>query len=183
MANGSARRSGGHAKQVQQKSPGFQGWNTTDAEEMERRRWRGLTDIVGVDSLEPEHPYFGTFRVRSSGSASYDVEIRALTAAENSCSCPDWHVNGLGTCKHIEGVLERLRHNGKRAFEAASRWGNPRAEIFPAIDGTCRVLRAPARRPQGYRSGAGAAIGCRWRGRRRSARRGGNGAHRSGRAA
>ena len=147
MANGSARRSGGHAKQVQQKSPGFQGWNTTDAEEMERRRWRGLTDIVGVDSLEPEHPYFGTFRARSSGSASYDVEIRALTAAENSCSCPDWHVNGLGTCKHIEGVLERLRHNGKRAFEAASRWGNPRAEIFPAIDGTCRVfVRPPAGR-------------------------------------
>ena len=147
MANGSARRSGGHAKQVQQKSPGFQGWNTTDAEEMERRRWRGLTDIVGVNSLEPEHPYFGTFRARSSGSASYDVEIRALTAAENSCSCPDWHVNGLGTCKHIEGVLERLRHNGKRAFEAASRWGNPRAEIFPAIDGTCRVLvRPPAGR-------------------------------------
>ena len=147
MASGSAKRSGGHAKQVQQKSPGFQGWNTTDAEEMERRRWRGLTDIVGVDSLEPEHPYFGTFRARSSGSASYDVEIRTLTAAENSCSCPDWQVNGLGTCKHIEGVLERLRRNGKRAFEAASRWGNPRAEIFPAIDGTCRVfVRPPAGR-------------------------------------
>ena len=137
----------GTRRRCSRSSPGFQGWNTTDAEEMERRRWRGLTDIVGVDSLEPEHPYFGTFRARSSGSASYDVEIRALTAAENSCSCPDWHVNGLGTCKHIEGVLERLRHNGKRAFEAASRWGNPRAEIFPAIDGTCRVLvRPPAGR-------------------------------------
>jgi hypothetical protein len=147
MAVVNMKRASGHAKKVQQRSPGFQGWNTTDAEEVERRRWRGLTDIVAVDALEPEHAYFGTFRVRSSGSASYDVEIRSLTAAENSCACADWQVNGLGTCKHIEGVLDRLRRKGKRAFEAASRWGNPRLEIFPAIDGSCRVLvRPPAGR-------------------------------------
>ena len=137
------KRAGGNAKKVQQRSPGFQGWNTTDAEEMERRRWRGLTDIVAVEPLEPEHAYFGTFRVRSSGSASYDVEIRSLTAAENSCACADWQVNGLGTCKHIEGVLDRLRRKGKRAFEAAARWGNRRLEIFPAPDGSCRVLTRP----------------------------------------
>lgn len=28
---------------------------------------------------------------------------------ENFCSCPDFAVNTLGTCKHIEGWLERLR--------------------------------------------------------------------------
>ena len=143
MAVVNMKRAGGHAKKVQQRSPGFQGWNTTDAEEMERRRWRGLTDIVSVEPLEPEHEYFGTFRVRSGGSASYDVEIRSLTAGENSCACADWQVNGLGTCKHIEGVLDRLRRKGKRAFEAASRWGNPRLEIFPAADGSCRVLARP----------------------------------------
>ncbi|MGH7071112.1 MAG: DEAD/DEAH box helicase, partial [Acetobacteraceae bacterium] len=56
-------------------------------------------------------------------------------------------VNGLGTCKHIEGVLDRLRRKGKRAFEAAARWGNPRVEIFPAIDGSARVfVRTPAGR-------------------------------------
>jgi superfamily II DNA or RNA helicase len=142
-----AKRSGAKAKKVQQRNPGFQGWNTTDAEEVERRRWRGLTEIAAVETLEPEHPYFGTFRVRSTGGASYDVEIRSLVAPENSCGCPDWRVNGLGTCKHIEGVLDRLRRKGKRAFEAASRWGNSRVEIFPAIDGSCRVcVRPPAGR-------------------------------------
>jgi len=147
MARSGAKRSGKHAKKVQERAPGFVGWNTTDAEEVERRRWRGLTDVVSVESLEPEYPYFGTFRVRSGSGGNYDVEIRSLTAAENSCGCADWQVNGLGTCKHIEGALDRLRRKGKRAFEAAARWGNPRLEVFPAADGPCRVLvRPPAAR-------------------------------------
>jgi hypothetical protein len=147
MSVGGTKRSSAKAKKVQQRSPGFQGWNTSDAEEVERRRWRGLTDIAAVEALEPEHAYFGTFRVRSTSGASYDVEIRSLVVAENSCNCPDWRVNGLGTCKHIEGLLDRLRRKGKRAFEAASHWGNSRVEVFPAIDGSCRVVvRAPAGR-------------------------------------
>ncbi|MGH7190689.1 MAG: DEAD/DEAH box helicase, partial [Acetobacteraceae bacterium] len=99
--------------------------------------------MTAADALEPEYPYFGTFLARSGGAGRYQVEIRSLTAHENSCSCPDWRVNGLGTCKHIEGVLDRLRRKGKRAFEAASRWGNPRLEIFPAMDGSARVLGRP----------------------------------------
>ncbi len=147
MASANTKRAGAKAKKVQQRNPGFQGWNTTDAEEIERRRWRGQTDIAAVEALEAEHAYFGTFHVRSTGGAGYDVEIRSLGARENSCACPDWRVNGLGTCKHVEGVLDRLRRKGKRAFEAAGRWGNPRLEVFPAIDGACRVLvRPPAGR-------------------------------------
>ncbi|MGH7121876.1 MAG: SWIM zinc finger family protein, partial [Acetobacteraceae bacterium] len=143
MVVAGAKRQGKKAPGVQNRNPGFQGWDTTDAEEVERRRWRGLTDIGAVEALEPEYPYFGTFLARSNGGGRYDVEIRSLTERENSCSCPDWRVNGLGTCKHIEGVLDRLRRKGKRAFEAASRWGNPRLEIFPAMDGSARVLGRP----------------------------------------
>lgn len=147
MAVAGKRRPGAKAQKVQKRSPGFQGWNTTDAEEVERRRWRGLTDIAAVEALEPEYPYFGTFCARSSGGGRYQVEIRSLTAHENSCSCPDWRVNGLGTCKHIEGVLDRLRRKGRRAFEAASHRGDPRVEIFPAVDGSAGVVvRAPAER-------------------------------------
>jgi superfamily II DNA or RNA helicase len=149
MVGAGTKRSKGKAKKVQQKSPGFQGWNTTDAEEVERRRWRGSTDIAAVESLEPAYPIFGTFRARSAAGSSYEVEIRSLTALENSCSCPDWRVNGLGTCKHVEGVLDWLRRKGKRAFAAASRAGTARVEIFPAIDGSCRVsVRPPSGRPE-----------------------------------
>jgi superfamily II DNA or RNA helicase len=138
------RKSRGKAKKVQERSPGFQGWNTTDDEEIERRRWRGLTDITTLENLEPEHPYFGTFRVRSTSGGTYEVEIRSLVLRENSCGCPDWRVNGLGTCKHIEGVLEALRRKGKRAFAAAGLAGSPRVEIFPAADGSYIVnLRRP----------------------------------------
>jgi superfamily II DNA or RNA helicase len=144
MATSRAKKSPGKAKKVQERSPGFQGWNTTDEDELERRRWRGLSDVSAVENLEPEQPYFGTFRVRSTSGGSYEVEIRSLTLRENSCGCPDWRVNGLGTCKHIEGVLEALRRKGKRKFAAAGLAGSPRVEIFPAVDGSYAVqLRRP----------------------------------------
>jgi predicted nucleic acid-binding Zn finger protein len=39
---------------------------------------------------------------------------------ENYCSCPDFAVNTLGTCKHIEALLLRLRRrDGVYAFVAA----------------------------------------------------------------
>jgi hypothetical protein len=129
---------------VQAKAPAFQGWNTTDEQEIARRRWRGLTEIVGIDALEPEIPYFGTYRVRSTSGSAYEVEIRSLARRENSCGCPDWQVNGLGTCKHVEGVLDWLRRKGKRAYGAAMQAGSPRLEVFPICDGDFAVhIRRP----------------------------------------
>jgi len=134
----------GKAKLVQDRAPSPQGWNTSDEEEIDRRRWRGSTDIVGVEALEPDVPYFGTYRVRSTSGNQYDVEIRSLTDRKNSCGCADWNVNSLGTCKHIEGTLEWLRRRGKRAFAAASALGNPRIEIYPAPDGAVAIDVLPA---------------------------------------
>ncbi|MGI8785882.1 MAG: SWIM zinc finger family protein [Acidobacteriota bacterium] len=39
----------------------------------------------------------------------YRVALRGLGLYENYCSCPDFAVNTLGTCKHIEAVLLRAR--------------------------------------------------------------------------
>ncbi len=45
-------------------------------------------------------------------------------------------VNGLGTCKHIEGVLFALRKRlGARAFAASAARGSPRVEVFLRRDG------------------------------------------------
>jgi SNF2-related domain/Helicase conserved C-terminal domain len=66
----------------------------------------------------------------------YEIEIRDLTGRGNSCGCIDHRVNGLGTCKHIEGVLFALRKKmGARAFAAAAAKGSPRVEIFVRRDG------------------------------------------------
>src|SRR5215467_13011960 len=110
--------------------PGPQGWRTTDDDEIALRRWRGSTEIVAIEGLEAEHPIFGTFRARSETGGSYEVEVRGLDIFTNSCGCIDHRVNGLGTCKHIEGVLAALRRRGARAFRAAEAAGSPRVELF-----------------------------------------------------
>ena len=86
-----------------------QGWRTTDEDEIERRRQRAAGEPLAVEALEPGHPVFGTFRVSSETGSSYEVEIRSLSERDNSCGCPDYEVNGLGTCKHVEAVLARVR--------------------------------------------------------------------------
>ena len=117
------------------RAPALIGWLSSDAEEIERRKWRGRTEIGRIEALEPDSPYFGSFRVPSTGGGGYEVEIRSLDQPLNSCGCADHRVNGLGTCKHIEGVLARLRRRGVRAFAAAQRAGSPRAELFLSRSG------------------------------------------------
>ncbi len=83
-----------------------------------------------VEALEPAHPMFGSFRTRSESGTAYDVEIRSLDGFDNACGCIDHQVNGLGTCKHIEGVQAGLRRQGVRAFRDAAALGSPRVEVF-----------------------------------------------------
>jgi superfamily II DNA or RNA helicase len=57
------------------------------------------------------------------------VEIRSADAFINACGCIDHRVNGLGTCKHIEGTLAALQRRGK-AFRALAAEGSARVEVF-----------------------------------------------------
>ena len=123
------------ARKVLQKPP-ILGWKTSDSDEIELRRWRGRTEIAQIEALEPNLGPYGTFRARSSGGGLYEVEICDLKDRTNSCGCADHRVNGLGTCKHIEGVLFALRKRlGARAFAAAAARGSPRVEVFLRRDG------------------------------------------------
>ena len=120
----------GRARKVLEK-PQVLGWNTSDADEIHIRQWRGRADIAKIEALEPQFGPYGTFRVRSGTGSAYEVEVRDLTARNNSCGCIDHRVNGLGTCKHIEGVLAALKQKmGARAFGVAAAKGSPRVEIF-----------------------------------------------------
>ena len=111
--------------------PQVLGWNTSDADEIRVRQWRGRTQTAKIEALEPQYGPYGTFRVRSGTGGLYEVEIRDLAKQNNSCGCIDHRVNGLGTCKHIEGVLAALKKKmGARAFAAAVARGAPRVEVF-----------------------------------------------------
>ncbi len=108
------------ARAVLDRPPPVQGWRTTDEDEVALRRWRGCTEIVAIEEMEPAQPFFGTFRAQSGSGGFYEVEIRSLNGFANSCGCIDHRVNGLGTCKHIEGVLAALRRRSATAFRAAA---------------------------------------------------------------
>ncbi len=110
--------------------PRFTGWLTSDAEEIERRRFRGIEEAICIEPLERSATFFTTFTARSGTGRTYQVEIRSLSEPINSCNCPDHRVNGLGTCKHIEAALHRLQQRRKRLFRQAAAAGSPYIEIF-----------------------------------------------------
>jgi len=125
------KRAKSKSRTVLDRPPLAQGWKTSDADEIALRRWRGTTEIVAIDALEPGEQIFGTFRAQSSGSGGlYEVEVRSLTSHTNSCGCIDHRINGLGTCKHIEGVLAALERQSTKAFRTAVAEGSPRIEVF-----------------------------------------------------
>jgi superfamily II DNA or RNA helicase len=57
-----------------------------------------------------DQPIFSEFTVANPQTRrEYRVAIRGRGLGDNYCSCPDFAVNTLGTCKHIEWVLRKLR--------------------------------------------------------------------------
>jgi len=57
-------------------------------------------------------PLFSDYEVHNPETKkTYKVSIRDNTSSYNFCSCPDFRVNTLGTCKHVEFVLlSKLRY-------------------------------------------------------------------------
>lgn len=128
------------------REPTFQGWITTDAEEVQRRRWRGRNESFDIQPADPDQSYHGTYEVRSSSGRLYRVEIRDLKQLTNSCTCADYDANGLGTCKHIEGVLHHLRKAGVKAFREAAAMGSPFVEVFiPGLEGGKIQMQCPSK--------------------------------------
>ncbi|MBN2381515.1 DEAD/DEAH box helicase [bacterium] len=85
-------------------------------EQIERRRQRGLDEIAKIVN-QGDHPVYSTFEVQSTSENAYRVQIRSLTELLNTCSCPDYRCNMIGTCKHIEGVLGHLQEKYKKQWQ------------------------------------------------------------------
>lgn len=77
-------------------------------EQIERRRKRGAEELAKIVN-RGRHPVYSTFEVTSASEQTYTVQIRSLTERLNTCTCPDYRTNTIGTCKHIEGVLANLQ--------------------------------------------------------------------------
>src|SRR5262245_47891649 len=83
-STGKKARSSRKARAVLERPPQL-GWLTSDEDEIALRRWRGTTEIVTIEPLEPAQPVFGTFRAQSGSGAFYEVEIRSVDDFANSC--------------------------------------------------------------------------------------------------
>src|SRR5208283_2532326 len=80
-----------------------------DAWQVALRRQFADLQRFAVENMGGE-PIFSEFRVTNPETKRvYRAAIRGEGLGENYCSCPDFAVNTLGTCKHIEYVLKRLR--------------------------------------------------------------------------
>ncbi|MFO1257723.1 MAG: DEAD/DEAH box helicase [Gammaproteobacteria bacterium] len=117
-------------KKIKVPKVSLNGWNTTDSDEIERRRIRGQTEKFKVQNLHPTQNYFSSFCLTTAENKQYHIEIRSLSELINSCDCFDYRHNRLGTCKHIEHVLFYLNKSKKKLFKKAQIEGSPKTEIF-----------------------------------------------------
>jgi hypothetical protein len=122
------------------------GLASAEDEAVERRIQRGRTEVK-VKPLPGGDGWFGGWEARSlrpDSTGAWRVLIRDLGARRNACGCPDFAINGLGTCKHIEAVLHCLRDKAPVKFQRL-------AAVGPSVpvlwwDGDAGVVtRQPAR--------------------------------------
>lgn len=126
----SKRKSGKAAKKVLSRKlvkPGF----PTDEESIVLRKINAEKENAPVRKVKPNVMFYGIFEVGSTQwDEPYTVEIRSLDRHINTCTCRDHLMNHLGTCKHIERVLQYVIHRNKKRFAKAAETGQPDYEIF-----------------------------------------------------
>ena len=85
-------------------------------QQISARRERAHGSIVRI-LTRPDGNLYGDYSVRSASNKTYRVAMRGPGLFDNYCSCPDFAVNTLGTCKHIEALLARLRKRRGKALD------------------------------------------------------------------
>jgi superfamily II DNA or RNA helicase len=111
-------------------------------QQIAERRDRAAAAPLKILKRPASGPY-GDYSVKSPSGRTYRVAIRGLGLFENYCSCPDFAINTLGTCKHIEAMLLRLRRRHQKTLESA-KFKRMRASISLQYGETIEVrLRMP----------------------------------------
>jgi len=119
-------------------------WRTSDADERLRRKLRAAEEAPAVRVLETGDTVFGLYHVRSRSGNTYTVQLRALgDPPVAACTCTDFRINGLGTCKHVEAVLAVARR-GKARWHFSTLHGSPFVDIAPSVDGATLAIERNA---------------------------------------
>lgn len=120
-------------------------------QQIAERRERANSAIARIVAKPASGPY-GDYTVKSASGRTYRVAMRGPALFENHCSCPDFAVNTLGTCKHIEALLARLRGRRGKGLEGKE-YKRTRASLSLQYGATVEIrLRLPASPTQALRS-------------------------------
>lgn len=86
------------------------------ARALAEREERAQSERMRVRSADPQQPFSDYLVTSGASGKTYRVALRGLERGDSYCSCPDFRKNGLGTCKHLLRVQEKVR---RRFSEAA----------------------------------------------------------------
>jgi SNF2 family DNA or RNA helicase len=74
---------------------------------------------------------FGDYKVHSGKTSNtYKVALRSADNSLNFCSCPDFKTNQLGTCKHIEAVLSKIKSRPALKRQLAVPYTPPYTSVY-----------------------------------------------------
>jgi len=98
-------------------------------QQIAERRERAQSAVVRVQE-RPAGGLYGDYRVESASGKTYRVAMRGPGLFENYCSCPDFAVNTLGTCKPhrsaVAPVAAEARHRARaKTIRAHARFHLP----------------------------------------------------------
>lgn len=113
---------------------------TLEEWQLELRRQFGREQKFRLKNLG-NHSALSEFQVTNPQSRNhYRVTIRGRNAGDNSCTCPDFATNTLGSCKHIEFTLAKLMRKADSARALKNNHWPPISEVHLQY-GAQRLIR------------------------------------------
>src|ERR1700684_1835127 len=77
-------------------------------EQIDLRRRRAAEEHFTIRNLG-RNRVFSDYQITNPVTGGcYKGSIRGFDVGDNTCECPDFRANTLGTCKHVEAVIASL---------------------------------------------------------------------------
>ncbi|MCE9530100.1 MAG: DEAD/DEAH box helicase, partial [Planctomycetes bacterium] len=78
-------------------------------EQIDLRRQRARAEKFRIENVGKKKVFSDYHVSNPKSGGEYTVTVRGFEVGDNHCTCPDFKSNTLGTCKHVEAVLESLQ--------------------------------------------------------------------------
>ena len=117
-------------------------------EQIDIRRQRAKAGNFQIENLG-KNRVFSDYRVTNPESGGqYTVAVRGFELGDNTCTCPDFKSNTLGTCKHVEAVLDHLKDELPAHLQKKKAAGHAAGNLPPLRRATA-TRHSPACAPLG----------------------------------